>query len=86
MALAGTCVMDKVGRKTMAIISTVLLTICLFIFGALDKLYGTSTNNSGIYASVAFIFLFQGSYSVAWTPLAVLYPPGRCWTMAQKRH
>ncbi len=39
------------------------------------KVYGDSTNNSGIYGTVATIFLFQGSYSFAWTPLAMLYPP-----------
>jgi len=37
--------------------------------------YGTSTNTSGIYGTVAAIFLFQGSYSFGWTPLTVLYPP-----------
>jgi hypothetical protein len=37
--------------------------------------YGNSTNTSGIYGTVAAIFLFQGSYSFGWTPLTVLYPP-----------
>lgn len=67
--------MNKLGRKTVAIISTVLLTIFLFMFAGLNRLYGDSTNTSGIYASVAVIFLFQGSYSIGWSPLAVLYPP-----------
>jgi Sugar (and other) transporter len=43
--------------------------------GALTKVYGTSTNKSGIYATVAAIFLFQGAYSFGWTPLLYLYPP-----------
>lgn len=67
--------MNKLGRKPMAIISTVLLTVFLFLYAGLNKLYGESTNTSGIYASVAIIFLFQGSYSFGWTPLTVLYPP-----------
>ena len=37
--------------------------------------YGTSTNHSGIYGTVAAIFLFQGAYSFGWTPLLYLYPP-----------
>jgi len=37
--------------------------------------YGTSTNHSGIYAAVASIFLFQGAYSIGWTPILYLYPP-----------
>ncbi|KAK0659866.1 Lactose permease [Lasiodiplodia hormozganensis] len=75
IALGGTYFMNKLGRKPMAIISTVLLTVFLFLYAGLNKLYGESTNTSGIYASVAIIFLFQGSYSFGWTPLTVLYPP-----------
>lgn len=37
--------------------------------------YGNSTFNPGIYATVAMLFLFQGSYSIGWTPLLYLYPP-----------
>lgn len=38
--------------------------------------YGTDTTNiSGNYATVAAIFLFQGAYSIGWTPLLYLYPP-----------
>lgn len=75
IALLGTYFMNKLGRKIMAIISTALLTIFLFLYAGLNKLYGESANTSGIYASVAVIFLFQGSYSFGWTPLTVLYPP-----------
>lgn len=75
IALIGTCFMERVGRKTMAIISTSLLTVFLFVFGGLNKANGTSTDTSGIYGSIAVLFLFQGSYSFGWTPLSVLYPP-----------
>merc|ERR1739841_450315 len=43
--------------------------------GALTKVYGTSKNDSGIYATVASVFLFMGAYSFGWTPLLYLYPP-----------
>ncbi|EXJ83762.1 hypothetical protein A1O1_07389 [Capronia coronata CBS 617.96] len=75
VALVGTFLVDSVGRKPLGIISCVLMTIFIFLVGALTKVYGDSTNNSGIYGTVATIFLFQGSYSLAWTPLAMLYPP-----------
>ncbi|KAL1644692.1 Solute carrier 2, facilitated glucose transporter member 1 [Diplodia intermedia] len=75
VALLGTYCLNKFGRKTIAIVSTTLLTAFLFLYAGLNKLYGESTNTSGIYASVAIIFLFQGSYSFGWTPLTVLYPP-----------
>jgi MFS family permease len=36
--------------------------------------YGTSDNKSGIYGTIAVIFLFQGCYSISITPLTALYP------------
>lgn len=75
VAICGTACLDHLGRKSVAIISTASLTIFLFIIGALTKVYGSSTNNSGIYGTVAAVFLFQGAYSFGWTPLLYLYPP-----------
>lgn len=75
MSILGTFLVDRVGRKGMALVATGLMIPFLFLLGALTKVYGTSSNQSGIYATVASIFLFQGSYSVGWTPLTVLYPP-----------
>ncbi|KAH0831740.1 hypothetical protein AYO21_06264 [Fonsecaea monophora] len=75
VSLVGTAMADRLGRKALAAISTALLTIFIFLVGGLTKVYGNSTNNSGIYGTVATIFLFQGAYSFGWTPLTVLYPP-----------
>lgn len=36
--------------------------------------YATSENTSGIYASIAMIFIFQGFYSFGVSPLIALYP------------
>jgi len=67
--------MNRMGRKTLAAISTGLLIIFIFMIGGLTAAYGDSDNTSGIYGTVAAIFLFQGSYSFGLTPLTVLYPP-----------
>ncbi|KAH6667543.1 MFS sugar transporter-like protein [Halenospora varia] len=75
IAIIGTSFMDKWGRKTLALISTALLIVFIFMIGGLTAAFGESTNTSGIYGTVASIFLFQGSYSFGWTPLSVLYPP-----------
>ena len=59
-------------------LSQVLLIICLFIIGGLSKMYAENpdgASNGLIYGDVAVIFLFQGFYSIAWTPLLYLYPP-----------
>ncbi|KAI7231185.1 hypothetical protein KC330_g6549 [Hortaea werneckii] len=74
-ALCGTFYVDRLGRKTTALASATTLTVIIFIEGALTKLYGTSENDSGIYATVASVFLFMGAYSFGWTPLLYLYPP-----------
>jgi hypothetical protein len=75
ISIIGTSMADRLGRKALAAISTGLLTVFIFIVGALTKVYGGSDNHSGIYGTVASIFLFQGAYSFGWTPLTVLYPP-----------
>ena len=35
----------------------------------------TGASQSLVYGDVAVMFLFQGFYSIAWTPLCTLYPP-----------
>lgn len=37
--------------------------------------FGDGGNTSGVYGTVASIFLFQGSYAIGITPLTILYPP-----------
>ncbi|MCJ1239887.1 hypothetical protein MMC14_007885 [Varicellaria rhodocarpa] len=74
-SIGGTWSVDRWGRKPTAVVCTALLTTFLFIVGALTTVYGTSSSTSGIYGTVAAIFLFQGSYSYGWTPLLYLYPP-----------
>lgn len=74
VALLGTPMADKLGRRWLAASSTAAPTILLFMVGGLTKAYGGSTYSPGIYGTIAVIFLFQGSYSFGWTPLTVLYP------------
>jgi sugar porter (SP) family MFS transporter len=74
-SLAGTYFCEAIGRRLTGIISTSFLTIFLFMVGGLTKKFGSSNNTSGIYGTVAVIFLFQGAYSFGWTPLLYLYPP-----------
>ncbi|KAH7410576.1 putative sugar transporter [Cadophora sp. MPI-SDFR-AT-0126] len=77
-ALAGTHLLARWGRKPTAILSECLLIICLFIIGGLSKMYADDPDNASkglVYGDVAVMFLFQGFYSIAWTPLLYLYPP-----------
>lgn len=77
-ALLGTHLATIWGRKPLAILSQTLLIACLFIVGGLTKMYADNpegASQSLIYGDVAVMFLFQGFYSLAWTPLLYLYPP-----------
>lgn len=76
--LAGTQLAAVWGRKPTALLSEVLLVISLFIIGGLSKMYADDPDNASkslVYGDVAVMFLFQGFYSIAWTPLLYLYPP-----------
>jgi hypothetical protein len=76
--LVGTQLCAFWGRKPSALLTQALITICLFIMGGLTKMYNDDPDNASqslIYGDVAVMFLFQGFYSIAWTPLLFLYPP-----------
>lgn len=48
------------------------------IIGGLSSKYAADpegASQSLVYGNVACVFIFQGAYSIAWTPLATLYPP-----------
>jgi hypothetical protein len=77
-ALAGTHLAAKWGRKSTALLSQSLLVACLFVIGGLSKVYADDPEGASkalVYGDVAVMFLFQGFYSLAWTPLLYLYPP-----------
>ncbi|PMD22215.1 putative hexose carrier protein [Hyaloscypha hepaticicola] len=77
-AVGGTSLASNWGRKPTAILSQVLLITCLFIIGGLSKMYADNPNGASsalVYGDVAVMFLFQGFYSIGWTPLLTLYPP-----------
>ncbi|KAH8646313.1 general substrate transporter [Xylariales sp. PMI_506] len=75
VAIVGSYTLDILGRRLQTLICFGGMIITLFLFGGLSKAYGTSTNTSGIYGTIAVVFLFQGFYSFSITPLTSLYPP-----------
>jgi len=77
-ALLGTQLLARWGRKNSAILCQSLLIITLYIIGGLSKKYADNpdgASNSLIYGNVAVMFLFQGFYSLVYTPILNLYPP-----------
>jgi Na+/melibiose symporter-like transporter len=75
IAVASSYYADWLGRRWLCAISLAFQTAFIFIFGGLTKIYGESTNNSGIYGAISIIFLYNAAYNWGITPLTVLYPP-----------
>lgn len=75
VSLLGAWYVDSVSRKTLCAISLAGQIVTFYLLAGLTALYGTSDNKSGIYASIAMIFLYNASYGVGVTPLTVVYPP-----------
>ena len=66
------------GRKPTALLCQGFLTICLFLVGGLTKIISDDPKNASLalsYGDVACMFMFQGAYSIAWTPLWVACLP-----------
>lgn len=66
---------DYVGRKLLCSLSLIGQILSFYLVGGLTAAYGNSTSTSGIYGTIAAIFLYNGAYNFGITPLTVLYPP-----------
>jgi sugar porter (SP) family MFS transporter len=75
VALAGSWFADKVGRKKLCAWSLTGGIISLYLLAGLTAKYGESGNKSGVYGTIAMIFLYNATYAWGITPLTVLYPP-----------
>ncbi|KAH7392004.1 hexose transporter-like protein [Phaeosphaeria sp. MPI-PUGE-AT-0046c] len=74
IAILGSFMLDILGRRLQTFIGVGGMVVTLLMIGALIKRYGESTNTSGIYGTIAIIFLFQGFYAFSITPMTSLYP------------
>lgn len=75
VAFIGSLSAEKIGRKVLCLVSLGFATIFFFMVGGLTAAFGESANKSGVYGTVASIFLFLGAYSFGLTPLTVMYGP-----------
>jgi hypothetical protein len=66
---------DKLGRRTLCVLSLSTGIVALYILSGLTALYGQSSNQSGVYGTIAMIFIYNATYAWGITPLTVLYPP-----------
>jgi hypothetical protein len=75
VALIGSLSAEKIGRRILCLSSLGFATIFFYMVGGLTAGFGNSTEHSGVYGTVASIFLFLGAYSFGLTPLTVMYGP-----------
>ncbi|KZO91465.1 general substrate transporter, partial [Calocera viscosa TUFC12733] len=61
-------IMDRVGRKPLLVGASAISVVTLGILAALTKYYGTSDNQSGKQAAVAFLYLFIVGYLLCEAP------------------
>ncbi|KAF2252884.1 general substrate transporter [Trematosphaeria pertusa] len=66
---------DKLGRKTLCILSLSAGVVALYILAGLTAVYGNSGYKPGVYGTIAMIFIYNATYAWGITPLTVLYPP-----------
>lgn len=73
-AVCGAYSFDHLGRKKQAIGTLIGMIVSFAFLGGFVKKYGESTNRHGQYATIFFMFLFNGFYNFSITPLNCLYP------------
>ncbi|KAI0250199.1 general substrate transporter [Lactifluus subvellereus] len=72
-ALTGALLVDRVGRRTLFIISNAGMLIAFSVWALTSSLYHTSPMPGAAKATIPFIFLFYLFYGLAYTPMLVTY-------------
>lgn len=70
----GALAAERYGRRPLWMLSTVLMFIFFSIVTALSAVFSELHITAAGSATVAFLFLFFGSYDIAYTPLSIAYP------------
>lgn len=75
VSIGGAFFFDTIGRKNQAMLSLSGMIVCFFVLGGFIEKYGQgSSNKSAQYATLFWMFLFNGFYNFCYTPLNTLYP------------
>lgn len=71
--LAGALMVDRIGRRTLFLVSTGGMLLSYIAWTALSSVFTTTLNQNVGNAVVAFIFLYYFFYDIAFTPLMPAY-------------
>ncbi|RDW80979.1 hypothetical protein BP5796_05677 [Coleophoma crateriformis] len=78
LAIIGSVYADKMGRRPAFLACNIVMAVMLLIQGVLTKVYANKFTPGLSGAIVLIIFLFNGAYSIAITPLGYIYPSEIC--------
>jgi len=73
IAIIAAMSVEKVGRRPLFIVATGGMLISYALITAMSGTYEKTANASAGRALIAFVFLFNGFYAIAYTPLLVSY-------------
>ncbi|CAI7626997.1 unnamed protein product [Penicillium pancosmium] len=73
-ALGGAFATEKFGRRPLWLLSTAMMFVFFGLVTALSGIFAEKHIKAAGSASVAMLFLFFGSYALAYTPLSIAYP------------
>ncbi|KAG8822093.1 hypothetical protein FRB91_005376 [Serendipita sp. 411] len=73
IAITASMSVEKVGRRPLFIISTAGMLVSYAIITAMSGTYERAPNNDVGRTLLAFVFIFNGFYAIAYTPLLVSY-------------
>lgn len=74
-AMLGASLVERFGRRPLFLSSLIAMLGCFIVMTGVSGGYATTENTGTGLAMVPFIFLFSISYSLAFTPLPMLYVP-----------
>lgn len=73
-AVTAACIVDKVGRRPLFLVSCVGMLISYTVISGLSGSFANTGNKSTGIAVIPMLFLYYGSYDIAFTPLLFSYP------------
>ncbi|CCA69467.1 related to hexose transporter protein [Serendipita indica DSM 11827] len=73
IAISASMTVEKVGRRPLFVISTAGMLVSYAIIAAMSATYEKTQNSAAGRALLAFVFVFNGFYAIAYTPLLVSY-------------
>lgn len=74
LAIGGSLLCERLGRRFLWLTSAIGMLICYIAITACSAIYAKNQAKGAGYATIAFLFLYFGSYDIAFTGLTLAYP------------